>query len=66
MPKILAFYLDKQKCFIKNLKCKCTMDSFLFSQQMPYCLATLFVYMALVKRGGNNGKEQKQELSEWS
>ena len=42
------------------------MGSSVFSQQMPYCLATLLVHMALVKRGGNNGKEEKQKLSEWS
>jgi hypothetical protein len=66
--KISAFYLDKQKSFIpkKILSVPYTMGSSVFSQQMPYCLATLLVYMALVKRGGNNGKEEKQKLSEWS
>ena len=28
----------------------CTMDSSFFSQQMPYCLLTLLVYMALAHR----------------
>ena len=51
MLKISAFYLDKQKSFIpkKILSVPCTMDSSFFSQQMPYCVATLLVYMALIK-----------------
>ena len=65
MLKISAFYLNKQKSFIPKRNMH-PIDCSFFSQQMPYCLATLFVYMALVKRGGTNGKEQKQELSEWS
>ena len=47
MLKISAFYLEKQKSFIpkKYEVYHGTMDSSLFSQQMPYCP----VYMALDK-----------------
>jgi hypothetical protein len=51
MLKISDFYLDKQKSFIpkKIWSVPCTTHSSFFSQQMPYCLLTLLVYMALVK-----------------
>ena len=49
MLKISAFYLDKQKSFIPKKNMKCTMDGSFFSQQMPYYLATLLVYMALLQ-----------------
>ena len=51
MLKISAFYLDKQKSFIpkKKWSVPCTMDSSFIRQQMPYCLATLLVYMAVAK-----------------
>ena len=57
MLKILAFYLNKQKSFIpkKIWSVPCTMDNSFFSQQMPYCLATLLVY--------NYGTDQSKQES---
>jgi hypothetical protein len=43
MLKISAFYLDTHKSFVP--KKICTMDSSFFSQQMPYCLENLLVFM---------------------
>ena len=50
-----AFYLEKQKSFIPN--------SSFFSQQMPYCLATLLVYMALGRWTKSFGKLCSVRLS---
>ena len=47
MLKISDLSFDKQKSFIPKNNMKCTMDSSFFSLQMPYCLATLLVYVAL-------------------
>ena len=39
----------KKVLFLKKIwSVPCTMDSSFFSQQMPYCLLTLLVYMALL------------------
>ena len=53
MLKISDFYLDKQKNLIpkKIWSVPCTMDSSFFSQQMPYCLATLLA-LILGRRNG--------------
>ena len=45
----VSILTNKKVLFLKKMwSVPCTMDSSLFSQQMPYCLATLLVYMALV------------------
>ena len=44
----LSILKNKKVLFLKKIwSVPCTMDSSLFSQQMPYCLLTLLVYMAL-------------------
>ena len=48
MLKIFSFPQTKRVLFLKKIwSVPCAMDSSSFSQQMPYCLATLLVYMAL-------------------
>ena len=46
----LSILTNKKVLFLKKIwSVPCTMDSSFFSQQMPYCLATLLVYMALIE-----------------
>ena len=45
----LSILTNKKVWFLRKLwSVPCTMDSSFFSQQMPYCLLTLLVYMALI------------------
>ena len=44
----LSILTNKKVLFIKIIWCvPCSIYSYFFSQQMPYCLATFLVYMAL-------------------
>ena len=48
--KIFSFlsWQTNKNIYKKNMKCTAGQDSYFWNRQMPYCLATLQVYMALV------------------